>query len=393
MSGALAGRGAVVTGGGRGIGEAVAVALAGAGAAVVVASRSEGQLAGVVERIVQQGGRAHAVVCDVTDEVSVTRLGERARERLGAVDLLVNNAGDAAAAPFAKITLDDWNRMLAVNATGTFLCTRGFAPEMAKRGFGRVVNVASVAGLRGGRFIAPYTAAKHAVIGLTRAVAAEYAGTGLTVNAVCPGYVDTPMTARTVANVQARTGRSAEEALAAVLAAEGQRRLVLPEEVAGAVLALCTGEGNGQAVVLTGGGSEGMPFEIVNPPALGEPRGWNNGLLAPAAGRTLFVAGQAGWETGAAGTPPGFAGQFARALDKVLEVVRAAGGTPTEVARLTVFVTDVAAYRAERKALGGIWRERFGTYYPAIALVEVKGLVDRGALVEIEATAVLGGTR
>jgi len=136
-----------------------------------------------------------------------------------------------------------------------------------------------------------------------------------------------------------------------------------------------------------------MSFEIVNPKSLGEPKGWNNGLIAPAGGRLLFVAGQAGWETEAAGDPPGFAEQFARALDKVLAVVREAGGVPEDVGRVTIYVTDLAAYQANRKALGEAWRARLGKHYPAVAMLEVKGLVDRGALVEIEATAVLGGTR
>jgi enamine deaminase RidA (YjgF/YER057c/UK114 family) len=136
-----------------------------------------------------------------------------------------------------------------------------------------------------------------------------------------------------------------------------------------------------------------MSFEIVNPKSLGEPKGWNNGLIAPAGGRLLFVAGQAGWETEAAGDPPGFAEQFARALDKVLAVVREAGGTPEDVGRVTIYVTDLAAYQANRRALGEAWRARLGKHYPAVALLEVKGLVDRGALVEIEATAVLGGAR
>ena len=133
------------------------------------------------------------------------------------------------------------------------------------------------------------------------------------------------------------------------------------------------------------------PFELVNPESLGEPKGWTNGVLAPAGGRMLFVAGQAGWESGAPGEPPGFAAQFARALDKILVVVREAGGDAECVARLTVFVTDLPGYLASRRELGEAWRERFGRYYPAMALVEVKGLVDRGALVEIEATAVIGG--
>jgi enamine deaminase RidA (YjgF/YER057c/UK114 family) len=132
-------------------------------------------------------------------------------------------------------------------------------------------------------------------------------------------------------------------------------------------------------------------FELLNPVSLGEPKGWTNGVLTPPAGRLLFVAGQAGWETGAVGTPPTFVDQFARALDKILVVVRAAGGDPASIARLTVYVTDLEAYRAGRGRLGEVWRARFGAYYPAMALVEVKGLVDRGALVEIEATAVIGG--
>ena len=136
-----------------------------------------------------------------------------------------------------------------------------------------------------------------------------------------------------------------------------------------------------------------MSFEIVNPRSLGEPKGWNNGLLAPPGGRLLFVAGQAGWETGAAGDPPGFVEQFGRALDKVMAVVREAGGAPEDVGRVTIYVTDLATYRANRKTLGEAWRARLGKHYPAVAMLEVKGLVDRGAVVEIEATAVLGGTR
>lgn len=136
-----------------------------------------------------------------------------------------------------------------------------------------------------------------------------------------------------------------------------------------------------------------MTFEIVNPKSLGVPKGWNNGLVAPPGGRLLFVAGQAGWETDAAGDPPGFVAQFGRALDKVMAVVRAAGGGAEDVGRVTIYVTDLAAYQANRKALGEAWRARLGKHFPAVALLEVKGLVDRGAVVEIEATAVLGGSR
>jgi len=132
-----------------------------------------------------------------------------------------------------------------------------------------------------------------------------------------------------------------------------------------------------------------VTFEILNPESLGAPKGWSNGVLAPQGGRLLFVAGQAGWEMGTAGDPPPFAAQFGRALDKVLAVIRAAGGGPENVARMTVYVTDLAAYRASRALLGEQWRTRFGTYYPAMALLEVRGLVDAGAVVEIEATAVI----
>ena len=134
-----------------------------------------------------------------------------------------------------------------------------------------------------------------------------------------------------------------------------------------------------------------MTFEIWNPEELGEHKGWNNGLLAPRGGRILFVAGQAGWEEAAPGKPPGFVEQFSRALDKVLSVVRAAGGAPSDVARITIYATDLEAYRAGLKPLGDAWRARFAKHYPAVTMVEVKGLVDRGAVVEIEATAVIGG--
>lgn len=132
-------------------------------------------------------------------------------------------------------------------------------------------------------------------------------------------------------------------------------------------------------------------FELLNPASLGEPKGWTHGVLAPAGARLLFVAGQAGWESGAAGEPPPFAAQFGRALDKILVVVRAAGGDAGCVARLTVYVSDMAAYLASRRELRDVWAARFGAYYPAMALVEVRSLVDPGALVEIEATAAIGG--
>ena len=222
----------------------------------MVAARTTREIEEIASELRVRGGQAWAVACDVTEEASVLDLGREARRILGAVDVLVNNAGDSASAPLRKIALADWERMMDVNATGTFLCTREFAPEMAGRGWGRIVNVASIAGLEGAKYVAHYCAAKHAVLGFTRSVALEFAGTGVTVNAVCPGYVDTPMTERTLATVEARANLPREEALAAVLASAGQDRLVTAEEVAAAVVDLCVGgnELTGQSIVLKSGG-------------------------------------------------------------------------------------------------------------------------------------------
>lgn len=246
---------AVVTGGGQGIGAAVARALATEGAAVVVAARSGDRIEKVAGEIRNAGGKAWAVQCDVTDAASVHNLAQAAARRAGVVDILVNNAGTAHSAPLVKITLEDWNRVLAVNATGTFLCTQAFVPAMLIRKKGAIVNVASVAGLAGARYIAAYAAAKHAVIGLMRSVAAELEGTGVTCNAVCPGYVDTDMTKESVARVVAKTGKDSDDALAAMLVSAGQKRLITVEEVAQAVLRLSDPRGarpNGKAVTIAG---------------------------------------------------------------------------------------------------------------------------------------------
>ncbi len=220
----------VVTGGAKGIGKAVADRFAGD----QVHAPGHGEL-------------------DVTDEGAVAQFFER----LGRVDVLVNNAGIAAGAPLARTTLEDWRAHLDVNATGPFLCTRAVVGGMIERGDGRIVTVASVAGLVGARYTAAYSASKHAAIGLMRATAAELAGTGVTANAVCPAYVDTDMTRRTVENIVAKTGRSEEEAAAELEQMTPLGRLLEPEEVAAAVVFLASPEAaaiNGQTLVLDGGG-------------------------------------------------------------------------------------------------------------------------------------------
>lgn len=382
---------AVVTGAGRGIGAATARALAEAGLDVVLAARTRVQVEHQVAELTAKGRRAKAVVCDVTSEASVESLAREAAS-FGIVAVLVNNAGAAASMPVARTSLEEWNRLLAVNATGAFLCTRAFLPGMLERKAGRVVNVASTAGLSGGKYLAAYSAAKHALLGLTRSTAAEVAGSGVEVSAVCPNFVDTGMTVETVSRIAAKTGRGRDEALAAALASAGQSRLITAEEVAAAVVALATGGGaNGETVVLEGRDSMTGGFTIINPEELGAPRGWNNGMLAAAGGRTLFIAGQTGRDESGRVTGQDFVQQFDRALGNVLIVLRAAGGSVGDIGRFTIYVTDVGTYRGSLKALGEVYRRRMGKHYPAMALVEVRGLVDPGAMVEIEATAVVSG--
>ena len=249
--------GAVVTGGGRGIGAAVAEHLARRGVRVVVAARSKDQVAAVAEKIRASGTDAWPAVCDVTDEESVAALERESRRLLGRVDLLVNNAGIADSAPIKRTSLEQWNRVMAVNSTGAFLCLRAFIEEMATHGFGRIINVASITSRVGAPYIAAYTASKHAVLGLTRVAAAEYGTRGVTVNAVCPGYVDTEMTEVSLRRMVERTGMSREQALQKTLQSASQKRLITPEEVAELVVYLAKPEAggvNGQAIVIDGGG-------------------------------------------------------------------------------------------------------------------------------------------
>jgi NAD(P)-dependent dehydrogenase (short-subunit alcohol dehydrogenase family) len=251
---ALAGRHAVVTGASRGIGAAIAAALVAEGARVSLLARDAAALGRVAEPL--GSDRALAVAADVTDAAALQRAFAAARERFGGVQILVNNAGQAQSAKFTDTDPSLWERMFAVNLTGTYLCSREAVPDMLKAGFGRIVNIASIAGLRGAAYISAYTASKHAVIGLTRALALEYATRNLTVNAVCPGYVDTDIVRDAIANIRSRTGRSESEALAALLATNPQRRLIEPREVAHAVLWLCRPGAEsmtGQSIILSGG--------------------------------------------------------------------------------------------------------------------------------------------
>src|SRR5437667_9713468 len=204
----LADRIALVTGGGRGIGRAVALALASEGADVAVAARSADDLEETVSAVRAAGRRGEAIVCDVSERIQVDAMIARVRTALGDPLILVNNAGIAASAKLTDTTDEMWDRMLRVNASGAFYCTRAVLPLMLAAKRGRIVHMASVAGRAGAPYIAAYTASKHALLGLTRAVAAEVASRGITVNAVCPGYVDTEMTDASAANIVKRTGRT-----------------------------------------------------------------------------------------------------------------------------------------------------------------------------------------
>jgi NAD(P)-dependent dehydrogenase (short-subunit alcohol dehydrogenase family) len=255
-SGSLSGRTAVVTGGGRGAGAAIAGQLAAAGASVVVAARTACDVEAVAADIRAAGGRAVAVPCDVADPDAVAELARAASRTFRHVDILVNNAGIAFAAPIHRTPLAEWNRLMSVNATAAYLCVQAFLPAMLERHWGRVVNIASTAGLSGDRYISAYAASKHALVGLTRAAAAETAPYGVTVNAVCPGYLATEMTDASVGRIVEATGRSREDAWKALRDRNPQRRLLDPQEVAAAVLYLCSDAArgvNGEALVIDGG--------------------------------------------------------------------------------------------------------------------------------------------
>jgi NAD(P)-dependent dehydrogenase (short-subunit alcohol dehydrogenase family) len=248
----IAGRHALVTGGGSGVGRAIALALAEAGVEVTVSGRRESALAAVVA----ENKRILALVADVTDETAITRLHADAEAARGALDIVVANAGAALSAPAHRTALSDWNAMLSVNLTGSFLTVKPALAGMTARKAGRIVFVASTAGQKGYAYVSAYVAAKHGVVGLMRALAAETAASGVTVNAVCPGFVETDMLRESVDRIVRKTGRSEAEARKTLMATNPQGRFVQPREVAASVLWLCSEEAGsitGQTISLSGG--------------------------------------------------------------------------------------------------------------------------------------------
>ena len=247
----LAGRHAVVTGGATGIGFAIASALLAEGAKVTLLGRGILRLTKAQDRLRRMHGDAAEIKVlrgSVVLAAGVRNDFDDARAMLGPISILVNNAGAAQGAPFAKVTEKLWREMLAVNLDGVFNCCQAALPDLLEDEAGRIVTVASMAGLHGFAYAAPYIAAKHGAVGLTRALAAEFAGTKLRVNAVCPGFVETEMTTQSIANIVAKTGRNAAEARAELERLNPSGRLIAPDEVAAAVLDLVLSERNGEAV-------------------------------------------------------------------------------------------------------------------------------------------------
>ncbi len=253
----LMGHRAVVTGAGRGIGRSIALALADAGADVAVTARTASELERLVAQIQAKGRKSVAVSCDVTNAEQVQHMAKAVIEGLGGVDIVVNNAGNAGSHKFLNHPDELWQRMLAVNLTSVYYVSKAFVPTLIEQRGGRIINIASIASRVGGRYIAAYTAAKHGVLGLTRALAAELLSYNITVNAICPGYVDTPMTDTSVSNISSRTGMTEAQAREELAKTNPQKRLIEPEEVAAIAVFLAQDSSKGitgQAINIDGGG-------------------------------------------------------------------------------------------------------------------------------------------
>jgi NAD(P)-dependent dehydrogenase (short-subunit alcohol dehydrogenase family) len=251
----LAGAHALVTGAGTGIGAAVATALAAEGARLTLLGRHRDALE-LHAATLPSSAAALVVLADVVDDAAVATAFAAARERHGEIDILVNNAGASISKPFAALDRATWDAMLAVNLTGTYVCCHAAIPAMVEAGHGRVINMASTAGLVGGPYIAAYSAAKHGVVGLTRSLAAEFGKRGVTINAVCPGFTETPMLERTLDRIERTTGRTEQQAAQALLSRNPLGRFVRPQEVASVVVWLSSPDSvaiNGQAIVVDGG--------------------------------------------------------------------------------------------------------------------------------------------
>ncbi|MGW8391210.1 SDR family NAD(P)-dependent oxidoreductase [Pseudoduganella sp. HUAS MS19] len=257
----LSGQHAFITGGSRGIGLACARTLLGQGASVTIAGRDAASLERAAAALRSEAAagllpQVATFVLDVTDEAAVHAAIATAAQQLGPITILLNNAGQAEPAPFAKTTSRHWQHMLDVNLTGAFHCTQAVLPQMLEKGWGRIINIASTAGLKGYKYVSAYVAAKHGLVGLTKALALELATRNITVNAVCPGYTETDMVQDAIANIMQRTGRSEEQARAELAAGNPQQKLVQAEEVACAVAWLCQPSSSamtGQSIAVAGG--------------------------------------------------------------------------------------------------------------------------------------------
>ena len=253
----LAGKRAVVTGAGRGIGRSIALALAEAGADVAVTARTASEIDLLVAQLQATGRKSLGVSCDVTNSEQVQHMATTVIEGLGGVDILVNNAGNAGSHKFLNHSDELWHRMLSVNLTSVYYVSKAFVPTLINQRAGRIINIASIASRVGGQYIAAYTAAKHGVLGLTRALAVELLPNNITVNAICPGYVNTPMTGASINNIVARTGMTEAQAREALEKTSPQRRLIETDEIAAIAVFLAQESSKGitgQAINIDGGG-------------------------------------------------------------------------------------------------------------------------------------------